>query len=508
MTTLAERTVKPPRTRRKTCPCCRKPWFVGPVGSRFDYARADRVRRFFALHLRQTKGRWAGQPLVLEDWQFWHIIAPIFGLLEGGTAYRWYRDAVIGLARKNAKSTLCSGIAAYLLVADGEGAPEVYSLAGDRGQATLVFREASLMMQASPLLRAMGKFYRSVIEVPENMGLYKVMSSRADLSHGTNPHGAVIDEYHVHRNDLLREAIQTGTGAREQPLVVTISTAPAAKKGPMWDLIQPYLEPTPKDKPADPRQYFYWVGLAADADATDPRNWKKANPASWITQQYLADQFAKLPLRSFEQLHMNRVPAVRGGTWLPRGAWARGDGPVLIDPDLPCVVGVDAAPKRDSTALVLAQRHPDRTVHAKTWVFRADPELGYLDFDIVEGLIRQLAQDFNVQRIVVDPYAMARSMMMLTGEGLPVEDFPQNHQRMVPACMGLHQLVIDGLLRHGGDPELASAVKNATTAATSFGWRLIKAGSGQIDALIALAMAVRIVELDEVSGISPTVVVV
>jgi phage terminase large subunit-like protein len=482
------------------------------VGSRFDYVRADRVRRFFALHLRQTKGRWAGQPLVLEDWQFWHIIAPVFGLLEEeGTELRWYRDAVIGLSRKNAKSTLCSGIAAYLLTADGEGAPEVYSLAGDRAQAGLVFREASLMMQASPLLRRMGKFYRGVIEVPENMGLYKVMSSRADLSHGTNPSGSIIDEYHVHKSDALREAIQTGTGAREQPLVVTISTAPAARKGPMWDLMQPYLDPRPDDKPADPRQYFYWVGLEAGADPSDHRNWKRANPASWITEAYLADQFAKLPLRSFEQLHLNRVPAVKGGGWLPsRGdPWGKCAGMVVIDPELPCVIGVDAAPKRDSTAVVLAQLHADQTVHVRCWVFRADPNLGYLDFDLVEGLIRDLSRAWWVTRIVVDPFAMMRSMMMLAAEGLPVEDYPQNHSRMTPASMGLHQLVIEGRLRHGGDEELAAAAANATTQATSFGWRLVKAHEeGRIDALIALAMAVRILQAEDLVGASPNVMVV
>lgn len=487
---------------------------MGPPGTRFDYAKADRVRRFFALHLRHTKGRWAGDPFVLEDWQFWHIVAPIFGVVEVGTGLRWYRDAVIGLARKNAKSALCSGFAAYLLTADGEGAPEVYSLAGDRPQASLVFREASLMMQASPLLRRMGKFYRSVIEVPENMGLYKVMSSRADLSHGTNPHGAIIDEYHVHRSDLLREAIQTGTGAREQPLVVTISTAPATPKGPMWDLIRPYLEPRPADPPHDPRQYFYWVGLPRDADPHDRRNWKRANKASWITAEYLEAQYRKFMatgrLASFEQLHLNRVPAVKGGSWLPPGAWDRGNRPAVFDPDAPAYVAVDAAPKRDSTAITLVQRRPDGRVAARCQVFRADETLGYLDFDVVEGVLRDLAREFNVQRIATDPYAMMRSMQQLASEGLPVEDFPQNHARMVPACMGLHQLVIDGLLDHGGDEELASAVQAATTQETAFGWRLVKAGTGQIDAVISLAMAVRILELDEAqpAGITPTVIVV
>lgn len=504
-----DRLVAPPGARRKTCVCgCRQPWLTAPAGSRYDHERASRVVRFFARHLRHTKGRFAGRALVLEPWQEWHLIRPVFGVVDVNTGLRWYSDAVWGIPRKNGKSTIAAGCAAYLLVGDGEQAPEVYSLAGGRDQAKLVFREAKLMMRRSPLLKQLASFYASVIEVDENAGLYKVMSSLADLVHGTNPSGAVIDEFHVHKSDALREAIQTGTGARDQPLTITISTAPKARAGPMWELMRPYLFPRPDDPPGDPHTYFSWIGLPAGADAGDPRGWKPANPASWITQEYLAKQFGKVPSRSFEQLHLNRVPAAKGGGWLPSmRIWDGCGGAAVIDPDRDCVIGVDAAPKRDLTAVVLTQLDDRGVVHARCWTFQADPDLGYLDFDVVEGLLRDLARQFRVTRIVVDPFAMMRSMMTLASEGLPVEDFPQNHQRMVPASMGLHQLVIDGRLRHGGDPALTAAAAAATTQTTSYGWRLVK-GDGRIDPLVALAMAVRILDLGAADTSTPTVMVV
>jgi phage terminase large subunit-like protein len=192
------------------------------------------------------------------------------------------------------------------------------------------------------------------------------------------------------------------------------------------------------------------------------------------------------------------------------GEWDACNGQPSIDPDRPCVVGVDAAPKRDLTAVVLGQLDDARRIHVRCWTFQADPEVGWLDFDLVEGLIRDLAREFWVARVVVDPFAMIRSMMTLAGEGLPVEDFPQQHARMVPASMGLRDAVVERRLVHGGDPALTAAARDAGTQDTSFGWRLVKPhAAARIDPLIALAMVVRILDLDEsLAGVTPTVLVV
>ncbi len=514
-TTITQRTVRPPGSRRKTCPCgCRRPWFVAPAGAVYDHQAATRPVRFFARHLRHTKGVFAGQPFTPELWEEWHILRPLFGVLNPDTGTRWYSDGIVSVARKNGKSALAAGIAAYLLVADGEAGPEIYGLAGSTKQAGLVFREARLMMQGSPLLRRMANFYKGVIEVPENAGIYQVMSSRADLSHGTNPHGGIIDEFWVHRDDELREAMQTGTGARAQPLMVTISTVPRERVGPMWELLRPRLFPDPdNDAPLDPHTYFWHVGAGPDDSISDRRVWRAANPGSWVSMEFLDKQFQKLPPRSFEQFHLNRIPKVlggAGGSWLPHlRLWDDCNAEPVIDPDRPCVVGVDAAPKRDLTAVVLGQVDDDGIVNVKAWTWAADPDLGYLDFSLVEEFLRQLARDFAVDRIVVDPFAMARSMQILAAEGLPVEDFPQSHARMVPASMGLRDLVVDKRLRHGGDPALTSAAAAAATQTTTYGWRLVKTKSeGKIDALIALAMVTRILDLDDAPGTSPTVLVV
>lgn len=467
--------------------------------------KAARVDLFFSRYLRHMKGRWAGQPFKLEAWQREEIVRPIFGTTDA-KGRRRYREALIGLPRKNGKSELAAGLAIYGLVGDNEFGAEVYSLAGDKTQASIVFQTAASMIRASPILSGLCKVYRGVIEVPETGGIYRALSADADLQHGLNPSMAVVDEYHVHRNAEQYEAMRTGTAARLQPLIVTITTAGAARSGPAWDL---YVR---AKAGRDPRLFFYWRGLEDEDDPGDRKAQRKANPASWVTLEFLKDQRRSLPPEVWERLHGNRWPTGGAGGWLPSGAWEACSEQPYIDPELPSIIAVDAAPKRDKTAVVLVQRTADGIHNALCWSWQADPDLGYFDFEIIEEQLRALAREFYVTRIAFDPYAMMRSMMLLAEEGLPVEEFPQGHARMVPASMGLHEIIVQRRLRHGGSPELTEGILGSRIRETSFGWRLDKlqswkAGSSN-DAAVALAMACHLAEQEAQDSGGPNVMVV
>src|ERR1035437_1158342 len=100
----------------------------------------DRVVNFFKC-LRHTKGEWSGKLFQLQDWQEDKILRPLFGTVwADGT--RCFRKAYISTARKNGKTELGAGIALYMLTADGEQGAEIYSCAGDKEQASLVFNAA------------------------------------------------------------------------------------------------------------------------------------------------------------------------------------------------------------------------------------------------------------------------------------------------------------------------------------------------------------------------------
>lgn len=473
-----------------------------PKGAIYDKAKGDRVVRFFEQYLRHMKGRWAGKPFILEEWQK-DIVQPLFGTVDAKTGLRWYVEALVGLPRKNGKSELAAGIALYMLVADGEYGAEVYSLAGDKKQASLVYKTAGDMVKASPFRSAV-RVFRTVMEVGETGSLYRVLAADADLQHGLNPSAAIIDEYHIHRNSEQYEAMRTATAAREEPLIVTITTAGAERRGPCWDLYERGR------KSDDPRLFFYWSGVPNGTDINDVKAFKRANPASWITEDFLRKQMPpSLPEPVYRRLHGNEWYEGSDVEWIPRESWEACVGDTKFEDNLPVVVGVDAASKRDTTAVCAIQRQPDGKLRARTWLFEVDEHVGYLDYGIVENLIREIASSYDVRRVAFDPFQFVRSAQILDNEGLSVETFPQNDARMVPASQVLYDAIMHGQLVHDGDPRVTDQVMAAGVMETARGWRLHKRKSTRsIDATIALAIAAQLAEWELQLGDGPRVFVI
>lgn len=454
----------------------------------------QRVIRFFERHLHQTKGRWTGKPFVLEPWQSDGIIRPIYGKLNK-SGLRVIRESLILMPRKNAKSTITAGLGLYHLLADGEGGAEVYTAAAKKEQAAIVFNTAKRMIEMNPILSAACRPYKSVIEVPETGAIMKCLSSDFDGGgklHGLNPSANIIDELWAHRNSDVYDALTSADAAREQPITHNISTVGPHREGPLWDLYQRALSGD------DKALFMVHFGAKDKADPHDPRVWRAANPASWIALEYLERQHKRMPLTLFEQLHLNRWPDQGAGAWMSDSLWQSNGERPHIDPEQPAYLAVDAAPKKDTTAVAMVQKDANGDLNIRVWVFRADPDLGYLNYGEVEELIRELHQEFYLERIAFDPHTMIRTMMMLDEEGLPVEDFPQSVTRMTKAADVLYRAIVDHRLRHGNDSELSAAVRHAAIRETPGGFMFHKRTSEKaIDALTAVTMAVFLAEADD-----------
>ncbi len=383
------------------------------------------------------------------------------------------------------------------MVADGEAGAEVYSAAGDKEQARIVFGQARAMVRASPSLATWCRVYKDTIEVTETGSIYRVLSSDAPLKHGLNVHAAVLDELHVHRDPELYYALQSATGARAEPLVISITTAGFDEASLCHNRYRYGTEGR------DPRFFFRWWG---DGDINNARTWRKANPASWVSLEYLRQQRARLPENVFRRLHLNQWVR-QEERWLPMEFWDAGDAPPEIPNGADVVIAVDAAPKRDTTAVVIAHRDTDGDVHLIAEIFTADAT-GILDYNAVKDYIRDAATRYEVTELIFDPYHFMQAARELEEEGIPARDFPQTDARMVPASQALFDAVTSGRLRHGGDPRLREQADAAAAKQTSRGWRLHKMKSTRpIDAMIAAAMALDALERDA-GPVSPTAFVV
>lgn len=208
------------------------PELIDPQGR--AYRPAERVCKFAQL-MPHIKGDWAAQRMriTLEPVQIF-ILASIFGWVHRVTGKRRFRVADLYMPRKNAKSTLASVIGNYMLAADGEFGAEVYSGATSQDQAMEVFKPALLMARATPE-------FRQQFGVTANASNLSVLSTNSKFEpvigkpgDGASPSCAIVDEYHEHKTAELYETMQTGMGARSQPLMLVITTAGTNVSGPCY----------------------------------------------------------------------------------------------------------------------------------------------------------------------------------------------------------------------------------------------------------------------------------
>ena len=228
-----------------------------------------------------SKGKWAGQPVILELWQK-ALISALFGFKDKETGLRQYRELILMIGRKNGKSLLASALGVYLLVADGEGGPEIYSVATKKDQAKIIWSEAVRMIEHSPDLRQHAKCLVSKIRTKFNNGTFEPLGSDSMKLDGLNVHGALIDELHAIKDRNLYDVVIDGMSARVQPMSIITSTAGTVRDN-IFDLkydecrrvIDGYDDPEGyHDETVLPIVYE----LDDRSEWTDEACWQKANP--------------------------------------------------------------------------------------------------------------------------------------------------------------------------------------------------------------------------------------
>lgn len=488
----------------------------GDHGFLYDHDRAREAVAFFEKYLWHFKGR--PSRFLLEDWQK-AIVWSLFGFVDDAGRRR-YRESGIWVPRKNGKTHLGAGIAGKLLFADGEHGAEVYAAAADTFQAGILFgilREQVLMSTA---LSKVSKALQNRIVYPRMRSFLRVLSSDASTKHGFDSHGVFLDELHAMgpKGEALVYVLQTSTGARKQPLVVAITTADYNRTS-VCNEKYAYANGVRSGAIKDHRFLPVIYEASKKDDFMDPAVWRRCNPNLdvSITTEYLAREAERARARpsytnTFLRLHLNVRTDVED-RWLPHDEWGRcGDDPEL---EGPCYAGLDLAAANDLAALVLywPETH---SVKCWSWAPRKTVErwveegLGFvsewmrtgwlrthagktLDFQAIEDEVRRVLRKYRVRQCGVDPHAATGMMQSLIRRRVKVAKFPQSAAMYTAPCRRLEALVLEGALRHGGDPVLAWCTENATLEVTDGGARLRpsrRLSEGKIDTLVALLMAI------------------
>lgn len=244
----------------------------------FDEEIGERPIKFIETFCKQAEGE-IGKPIKLELFQKAYIQS-LFGFLNRDTNTRRFNETMFLVGRKNGKTTMLSAIALYMMIADGEGSAECYSVATKKDQASKAFKSAVAMRSQSPEIRAIVNKRRTDMYMPSTFSSFEPLSSDSNTLDGLNAHLVIIDELHAIKDRNLYEVMKQSTSSRRQPLVVMITTAGTVREC-IFDDIYAYannvLEGTVKNDAFLPVLYE----LDKTEEWQDIKCWAKANPRNW-----------------------------------------------------------------------------------------------------------------------------------------------------------------------------------------------------------------------------------
>lgn len=475
-------------------------------GAYFDPVRVDRVVDVFR-RLRHTQGKWAGRPIELRPWQIAYLIGPTYGWVRrnaDGRVARIIRTQYLDIPRKNSKTTIGGGQCIYLTAADGEHGAQVYALATRKDQARLCFDPVRQLATQAPDLKGHVKALRDRITHSRSGSFFSVMSSAGEAMHGTSPHAAFVDELHLHRSRDLIEAVETGTGARDQPLVMYATTADAGAPFTVYAEKREYCEKLARGALVDPS--FYGVVFAAEegSDPFAPETWLAANPGLAAgdspTMESMEDAAAKarmnpVALASFLRLHLG-LRTRQQTKYIPLEVWDRNAGMVDRVKLKGCETygGLDLAATSDLSALAWVfpdeasgydvlwrfwtpeanlVRLSERTAGAaevwvrEGWLTVTPGEV--MDYDYIRNDIATDREFFDVRAIAFDPWNSTQLVTDLLADDAPMVEMRQGYRSMSPPLKELSRLLRQGterkpLFRHGGNPVMRWMVDNLAVA--------------------------------------------
>ena len=483
-----------------------------------DYAKATAGEHFAwwcEQYVEQSVDQFAGQPLVLEQWQREFMDEALAVDSEGLPV--WSSIALV-LPRKNGKTALLAAYACWHAMED-QGSPEVLLAASSDRQAGRLFDAVVAYIRRNEFLAAQFHIREYIGEIARVDGRGKIlrMASDPERLHGYSPSLVVVDELHAWQTPRLRRAwaaLTTAGGARRASQTFTITTAGEShtrETGILGNLVDGNERGGDLDDrgPLKISRNFaaktlVWRYEAQTTDPSDTAAIKAANPASWITDEYLARQAAnpEVSVDEFLQLHACVWSDGSRRAWIKRAAWQQLEiADVQVPDDAELFIGIDCSLSDDTTAVAWAWRIPDsERIGVKCHVIGARrgvachelvPE-GKIDPRLAIEVVDRLAKDHAIREIAYDPNRFELAARLLDESGYRVADAWGKRANQTRAWAAWFDGVQTGRIAHDGDLVLAEHVTHAEAELTENGWKVRKLRGQRavkIDALVAAAMA-------------------
>jgi len=496
--------------------------FAGADEYHFDEAAAARAIAFVEECCTHVKGELAGTNIKLEPWQR-AVFGNLFGWKHRKTGLRRYRECLVFVPRKNAKTTMAAAIVCLVAFLDNEPGAELYSSAAERDQARLCFEVVAGMVHNEPLMSERAKVFKYSITFGDKS--YKAISAQAGTKHGFNAHLVINDELHAHKTAELTEVLATSMGARRQPLMAHLTTSDYEREGSVCNAKHDYACKVRDGIIRDPSFLPVIYEASKDDDWTTPETWAKANPnldvsisREFIERECRRAQDDPAYENTFKRLHLN-IRTEQSERLLPVERWDACKGELPNLKGQPCWCGLDLGATRDFSAFVAVFALDDEryAVMPKFWIpqsaannrkdrmgvtyqawERADALIvtpgDEVDYARLATDIAEFSKEYSVQEIAADRLFQGAGVCQVLREdhGLPVIEHGQGFVSMAAPTRAFLELVGARQVVHDGNPVLRWMVGNLVGKQDEAGnWKPDKKKAGdKIDGAVAAIMAI------------------
>jgi phage terminase large subunit-like protein len=482
----------------------------------------------FAAALKHTKGVLAGKPIVLEPFQIFFLCAVYGFRSKKDHNRRMVSDVILFIPRKAGKSTLTAVIGLYELLC-GEAGAEVFTLATNREQATIVFDAAKGFVENMPR-ELQGLFNVSKYEVKkvgDSQSMFKALSrDTKKTGDGKNPSCVIIDEAAqiIDRNSI--EVLHSGMVARANPLRIYITTASFTKETKFYEDMDLYRSMLYGEATDNPRWFGLLYGLDPQDDWKNPDTWSKANPMHGISVfteaiEQRAEEAKNKPASLNDFLCKTLNIFVSANTaWIDRANW---DAPECIVNEVrtpeAIFIGFDLAATRDLNACCFLKRYADDDYEAEFKfflpeesidlipkhyhdIFRVAVDSGILkltpgnvmdDREISDYIINKCGEYANVKEIGYDAYNAASLVARLHEAGLPVKKVGQGMAVLNNPSKQVERLILQKQIKHDGNPFVGWQLGNCEVYEDMNGNIKVRKNeadkSAKVDGIIAMIIA-------------------
>lgn len=501
----------------------------------FDESAAFFYVEAFPLLMHHSIGEFDGLPFELTDWQIF-FIAVLFGWKRSCDGTRRFRRFLLEIARKGGKSTFIAALALLLASMDlnpvtkqPEARAEVLLAATKKSQSLdVVYAEIERMRAKSPAIAKRSKAINKRIVFSHNGGSIRTVSSDKPFD-GLNPHCVLIDELHAMREFHRKffSTMQTGSGARCQPLIGAITTA-GDDQSHLWISEHDYAIAVLQRQHIDETFFAMIFQLDEKDDPFLEANWIKANPSMPVTPKiaYMREmanraKFDQLKFNEFMRYHCNRRTSSNAQAF-DMSLWDACAGE-LSDWRYADAIGygVDLGGHDDLSAFAAVARFcigeqdekPIYRYEGKTWQFMSqetrrnmaempwaqwvhDGQVNLSRYASTNLLYALLSEINSTGCIAVgyDPANARQTSEALQQEGIVAASVKQNYSLFNEPICDLMQCIRENRFRHEGKTLLRWAVGNAVLVTGPQGLVMYdkKNSREKIDPIVALTMAFRI----------------